>query len=77
MVLKHIEYLLTVLKTDVFETDSQKFYIGGNEPTYLKNIKIRVLRLLANDRNIADIVNELAEYLFEDNISQEASRGLT
>ena len=57
MVLKHIEYLIGTLKTDVFKNDFKQFFIGGNEKTYIKSIKIRILRLLSSEYNFADIVN--------------------
>ena len=64
-VLKHIEYLIGTLKTIVFSTDFKLFFLGGNEPTYLKLTKIKILRLSANQLNFTDIVNEFAEYLFD------------
>jgi signal recognition particle GTPase len=56
----------------VFHLDYKKFMIGGNEPSYLRATKIRLLKLTTNSQNFADIVNELAEYLFDEDVSYEA-----
>lgn len=50
--------------------------VGGNEPSYLRITKIRLLRLTSNSLNFSDVINELAEYLFDDDISHEAVRAL-
>ena len=57
MVLKHIEYLIGTLKTDVFAKDYKQFCIGGNERSYIKTTKINILRLSASELNFSDIVN--------------------
>lgn len=76
-VLRHIEYLIKSLKTDVFHSEYKKFMVGGNEPSYLRETKIRLLKLTVNSNNFSDVVNQLAEYLFDEEISHEAISALS
>lgn len=48
VVLRHIEYLIGTLKTNVFSNDFKLFFIGGSEKTYIKSTKIKILRLLSS-----------------------------
>jgi hypothetical protein len=57
VVLKHIEALVLSFGGDCFLDDYKHFYIGGNEPTYLKTTKMNILRLLANSNNFSDVIN--------------------
>jgi hypothetical protein len=75
--LRHIEYIVRVLKTDLFHADYKRFMVGGQEPSYLKATKVRLLRLTASPLNFADVVNELAEYLFDEVLSPHAVTALS
>ena len=57
VVLRHIEYIVRVLKTDLFHPDYKRFMVGGQEPSYLKATKVRLLQLTANRFNFTDVVN--------------------
>ena len=57
VVLRHIEHLISTFKTDVFAKDYKQFCIGGNERSYIKTTKIRILKLSASELNFSDIVN--------------------
>ena len=76
VVLRHIEYIMSAFETDIFDADYKRFIVGGNEPTYLKATKIRLLRLSSGKHNFADVVAEFAEYLFDEEISKNAVAAL-
>jgi AP-4 complex subunit beta-1 len=70
VVLKHIEYIILTFKVDNLFNDYKKFLLGINDPTYLKAIKINILQLTINKTNLADVINEFAEYLLDEGISK-------
>jgi vesicle coat complex subunit len=45
-----------------YEKDFKYFYCKNDEPTYIKNIKVNILGMLANEYNLGDMLNELNEY---------------
>lgn len=45
-----------------YEKDFKYFYCKIEEPTYIKNIKVKILGMLANEFNLGDMLNELNEY---------------
>ena len=45
-----------------FEKDFKYFYCKVDEPTYIKNIKVKILGELANEYNLGDLLNELNDY---------------
>lgn len=45
-----------------YEKDFKYFYCKIDEPTYIKNIKVNILGMLANEYNLGDMLNELNEY---------------
>jgi AP-4 complex subunit beta-1 len=42
-----------------YEKEFKYFYCKINEPTYIKNIKVKILGELANQLNLGDMLNEL------------------
>jgi AP-4 complex subunit beta-1 len=45
-----------------YEKDFKYFYCKIDEPTYIKNLKVTILGLLANEYNLGDLLNELNDY---------------
>jgi vesicle coat complex subunit len=45
-----------------FREDYKIFYCREDEPTYIKNSKIKILTNLAETGNLGNILNELGEY---------------
>lgn len=42
-----------------YEKDFKYFYSKINEPTYVKNLKVKILGELSNQMNLGDMLNEL------------------
>lgn len=51
-----------------YEKDFKYFYCKINEPTYIKDIKVKILGQLANQMNLGDMLNELNEYVSDNDI---------
>lgn len=47
----------------------KRFLLSWGEPTYIKVAKVRILEKLICKDNQADIINEMAEYLYDEDIS--------
>lgn len=52
-----------------YEKDFKYFYCKIDEPTYIKEIKVRILGMLANEFNLGDMLNELNEYAISNDIT--------
>lgn len=76
MALKHIEYMIEKYHVDFFRKDIKKFFIQYNEKTYIKVSKIKIIELNTKEDNFVDMINELAEYLSDEEISREAVKAL-
>ncbi|TMW59989.1 hypothetical protein Poli38472_000031 [Pythium oligandrum] len=70
-VLHHI-LLLVGKRSRVFSRDYRQFYTRYNEPTHVKYVKIDILALIADASNVADIIQELSEYVTD--VDQELAR---
>lgn len=70
-VLHHI-LLLVGKRPRVFGRDYRQFYTRYNEPTHVKYVKIDILALIADATNVADIIQELSEYVTD--VDQELAR---
>lgn len=66
-VLVHIHALLTRghRQIEVFQADFKQFFCRYNEPSYIKQVKIDILTLLADFNSAEHIVLELSEYVTE------------
>ena len=60
--LKHIA-LLTQRSPDVFASDFKHFYCRYNDPACVKLLKLDILTAIANETNVAEAVEEIAEYV--------------
>ena len=69
VILKHIDSLIVNYGMVYFKKYFKLFFLGVEEPSYNKNIKVRILEKLINKENEADIINEFAEYLSDEDIS--------
>ena len=55
IVLEHIEYVIKYMNgKSQYEKDFKYFYCKIDEPTYIKNIKVKILGMLANEYNLGD-----------------------
>jgi hypothetical protein len=63
-------------KLQIFKKDIKKFYIKCNEKTYIKLVKIKIIELNTQEDNFVDMINELAEYISDEEISKEAINSL-
>jgi AP-4 complex subunit beta-1 len=66
VLLKQIEGLVQLCPGS-FDDEFRQFYIRYHEPTHVKYLKIETIPLLANPDTAPDIVNELAEMVFDQN----------
>ena len=57
---------------EYFEKDFKHFYCKIDEPTYIKYLKLDILRNVASEQNLGDILNELSEYVVD--VESEMSR---
>ncbi len=53
-----------------FRGDYKIFYCREDEPTYIKNTKIKILTNLAATENLGNILNELGEYVGQEGLSR-------
>ena len=53
---------------NVYEKDFKYFYCKIDEPTYVKERKVKILGMLANEFNLGDMLNELNEYAVSSDI---------
>lgn len=67
VLLKQVEQLVNLCPGS-FDDEYRQFYIRYNEPTHVKYLKTEILPLLANPDNAPDIVNELGEMVFDQNV---------
>jgi vesicle coat complex subunit len=61
-VLGHI-LILVERSPGVFNDAFKHFFCRFNEPVCVKKLKLSIITSLANDRNMSEIINELAEYV--------------
>jgi AP-4 complex subunit beta-1 len=66
-VLSHIQVLVN-REPGIFDEEYKHFFVKFNDPLCLKKLKLDVLSSLANGKNFADILNELAEYVTDVNM---------
>ena len=59
----HIKNLINRGAGTFFEKEYKSFYCMADDPHYIQNVKLDILVELANQGNLVDILNELAEYV--------------
>ncbi|EFC43171.1 predicted protein, partial [Naegleria gruberi] len=72
-ILQHLKFMISRCP-QVFQPFFKDFYIKYNDPTYLKELKLEVLTLLANEKNVQEIMSELSYYVSLGDISVSTSR---
>ena len=66
-VLSHIHLLVIRGGHIYFENEYKQFFVKYDEPSYIKNLKLEILGLIASENNIQEILNELCEYVTDVN----------
>eukprot|EP01084_Bolivina_argentea_P128372 226934_1 len=61
-ILAHLDILIPRCP-GLYDEDFRLFYVRDNEPQDIKNIKIKILSMLANPSNFSEIISELSEYV--------------
>ena len=61
-ILQHLKFMIS-RSPAVFQPFFKDFYIKHNDPFYLKELKLEVLTLLANEKNVQEIMDELSYYV--------------
>jgi AP-4 complex subunit beta-1 len=49
----------------IFDSEFRQFFVRYNEPSHVKQMKVDLLPLIANDTNAKDIATELSEYVVD------------
>ena len=75
--LQHIIFLIKKHGCQDYRPDIKKFYLREGEPTYLKALKIELMELCCSKDNFTDVVNELTEYLREEEIIENVMQAFT
>ena len=60
--LKHVVLILQRAPR-LFDAEYKSFFCGFSDPTYMKEVKVEVLELVAQRGNMHDIIAELSEYV--------------
>ena len=64
--LEHIlDVILNMKGKSSFEGDFKYFYFRADEPTYIKETKLKILTELASENNLGDMLNEINEYALD------------
>jgi vesicle coat complex subunit len=66
-VLSHIHLLVQRGGGNYFENEYKQFFVKYDEPSYIKNMKLEILGLIASESNIQEIISELSEYVTDVN----------
>lgn len=62
VVVSHLKNLMNRGASTFFEDSYKSFYCQADDPNYIQEIKLEILVKLGNEKNVVDILNELAEY---------------
>lgn len=62
MVVSHLKNLIDRGAAPFFEDSYKNFYCLADDPHYIQEIKLSILVKLGNEKNVVEILNELAEY---------------
>jgi len=72
IVLSHINFIVSRGGNEFFESEYKHFYCRTDEPSYIRHIKLEILKWIASDQTLGDIMNELGEYVTD--IDTETAR---
>lgn len=70
--LKHIALLVSRAPA-VFAEEHKSFFLRFNEPTYVKLVKLDILTAIATARNVAEIAEEVSEYITDVDVAVSRS----
>uniref|UniRef100_A0A8C9GK29 AP complex subunit beta n=1 Tax=Piliocolobus tephrosceles TaxID=591936 RepID=A0A8C9GK29_9PRIM len=56
------------LNCNIYDYDYKHFFFRNNDLTYIKDIKLDILVSVASKKNVVFIIDELSEYISDDNI---------
>jgi len=62
VVVSHLKNLIDRGAAPFFEDSYKSFYCLADDPHYIQEIKLDILVKLGNEKNVVEILNELAEY---------------
>jgi AP-4 complex subunit beta-1 len=72
-VLKHLETILIRAEArGIYDQEFRQFFVRYNEPSHVKQLKVQLLPLIANETNGREIVAELGEYVVD--VDKELSK---
>jgi len=74
IVLSHISFIVSRGGNEFFEKEYKHFYCKTDEPSYIKHMKLEILKHIASATSLGDIMNELGVYVTDiDNETAKAS----
>ena len=62
IVLSHINFIVSRGGNEFFEKEYKHFYCRTDEPSYIKHIKLEILKFVASESTLGDIMNELGYF---------------
>jgi len=63
IVLSHINFIVSRGGSEFFESEYKHFYCRTDEPSYIRHIKLEILKWIASEQTLGDIMNELGYIL--------------
>jgi len=72
IVLSHIHFIVSRGGNEYFEKEYKHFYCRTDEPSYIRHLKLEILKWIACEQTLGDIMNELGEYVTD--VDQETAR---
>ena len=78
-VISHIHLLVSKGAYTEFENDFKTFFCKDDEPAYIRVLKIDILRMIASENNMFEILSEIGAYIsdFHREISRSAVQAIT
>jgi hypothetical protein len=59
IVLSHIQFIVSRGGNEFFEKEFKHFYCRTDEPSYVRHLKLEILKWIASEQTLGDIMNEL------------------
>lgn len=72
IVLSHIQFIVSRGGNEYFEREYKHFYCRTDEPSYIRHLKLEILKWIASEQTLGDIMNELGEYVTD--VDSETAR---